>query len=550
MYDAALLLFYKSQRSDMAHRITINDLLPWIAAVAGGILAFLGYAGFDQFYLEWICLVPILWAIREQSPVRAFFIGWVAGIIGHGIGFYWIIYMFQQFAGLSWPPALLGLLLLAAANGIVFAVWAGVTRFITRGTGWSVIWISPVVWTALEKFWPEIFPNYLGASQYKMTLLTQVADVTGILGVTFLVVYVNSLIYAVIERRMERQRFSWRPVAIFATVFALVLSYGAVRIHGVDKSVSIAEKLTIGLIQINQGAREKHEDRESFLREHQEMSRKIIAENKLDLIVWPENILTVNLTSREGQLQPDTLGNLHTPILFGAIMRINHHDGTHIYTSSVLANEMSQILGTYDKMVLVPFGEFIPFGETFPMLYSWSPYSSRLWSGENVEPLMLGKHMLSVSICYEDIFPGQIRMLMNGGQDHRIPEAMFNLTDDSWYGNTVEPMEHMALASFRAIEHRRPLVRSTTTGISAIVDPAGRFTHRTGQWRKETLVGRIPMMQGRTAYAMLGDWIGWLCAILALLSIGRTYQLTGHRLKSNETHDRKQKKRGKRPRKS
>ena len=163
---------------------------------------------------------------------------------------------------------------------------------------------------------------------------------------------------------------------------------------------------------------------------------------------------------------------------------------------------------------------------------------------------MLGSHILSVNICYEDIFPGQIRMLMNGGQDHRIPEAMFNLTDDSWYGNTVEPMEHMALASFRAIEHRRPLVRSTTTGISAIVDPAGRFTHRTGQWRKETLVGRIPMMQGRTAYAMLGDWIGWLCAILALLSIGRTYQLTGRRLESNETHDRKQKKRGKRPRKS
>ena len=534
----------------MSHRITINALLPWIAAVAGGILAFLGYAGFDQFYLEWICLVPILWAIREQSPVRAFFIGWVAGIIGHGIGFYWIIYMFQQFAGLSWPPALLGLLLLAAANGIVFAVWAGVTRFITRGTGWSVIWISPVVWTALEKFWPEIFPNYLGASQYKLTLLTQVADVTGILGVTFLVVYVNSLIYAVIERRMEKQRFSWRPVAIFAAVIALVLSYGVVCIHGVDKSASIAEKLTVGLVQTNRGAGEKHKDRERFLREHQEMSRKIIAENKIDLIVWPEGILTVNLESREGQLQPDTLGNLHTPILFGAIMRIDHHDGTQFYNSSVLANEMNQILGTYDKMVLVPFGEFIPFGKTFPMLYSWSPYSSRFWSGGNVEPLMLGRHILSVNICYEDIFPGQIRMLMNGGRDHRIPEVMFNLTDDSWYGNTVEPMEHLALASFRAIEHRRPLVRSTTTGISAIVDPAGRLTHRTGQWTKETLVGRIPMMQGRTAYAMLGDWIGWLCAILALLSIGRTYQLTGRHLESNETHDRKQKKRGKRPQKS
>ena len=535
----------------MAHRITIKDLLPWIAAVAGGILAFLGYAGFDQFYLEWICLVPILWAIRKQSPARAFFIGWVAGIIMHGGGFYWIIYMFQQFAGLSWPPALLGLLLLAAANGIVFAVWAGATRFITRGTGWSVIWVSPVVWTALEKFWPEIFPNYLGASQYKLTLLTQIADVTGILGVTFLVVYVNSLIYAVIERRMEKQPFSFRPVAVFAAVIALVLAYGAVRIYSVDKSASAAEKLTVGLVQINRGAGEKHKDRDRFLREHQEMSKKLIA----DKLTRPHCVARKRHnsqpdTSREGRITARCAWRSGTPILFGAILSIDHHDETRYYNSAVLVNGTGQILGTYDKMVLVPFGEYIPFGETFPWLYSWSPYSSRFWSGENSEPLLLGTHPISVSICYEDIFPGQIRMLMSGGQEGRIPEAMFNLTDDSWYGNTVEPTEHLALASFRAIEHRRPLVRSTTTGISAIIDPVGRFTKRTGQWTKETLVGRIPMMQGRTAYAVLGDWIGWLCAILALLSIGRGYQLIRRRPESKQITDRKEKKRSKRPKKS
>jgi len=148
----------------MTDSVINKKWLPWIAAVAGGVLAFLGYAGFDQFYLAWFCLVPILWAIRNQTPRRAFFIGWLAGIVGHGGGFYWVVYMFQHFAGLSWPPALLGLLLLAAANGIIFAVWAGLTCWITGKTGWSVVWISPVLWTALEKFWPEIFPNYLGAS--------------------------------------------------------------------------------------------------------------------------------------------------------------------------------------------------------------------------------------------------------------------------------------------------------------------------------------------------------------------------------------------------
>ena len=183
--------------------------------------------------------------------------------------------MFRQFAGLPWPPALLGLLLIAAANGIVFAVWAGTTRFITRGTGWNVIWVSPVVWTALEKFWPEIFPNYLGASQYRLTLLTQIADVTGILGVTFLVVYVNSLIFAIIERRLEKQPFPFRPVAVFAAVIALVLAYGTVRVYTVDKNVSAAQKLTVGLVQTNRGGEEKYKDRDRFLREHMEMSKAI-----------------------------------------------------------------------------------------------------------------------------------------------------------------------------------------------------------------------------------------------------------------------------------
>ncbi|HYA13223.1 MAG TPA: apolipoprotein N-acyltransferase [Syntrophales bacterium] len=526
----------------MQHRIGIKDLLPWIAAVAGGVLAFLGYAGFDQFYLEWICLVPILWAIREQSPGRAFLIGWIAGIVGHGGGFYWIIHMFQRFAGMAWPLAVIGLLLIAAANGIVFAVWAWATRLIIRDTGWNVVWVSPVIWTALEKFWPEIFPNYLGASQYKLTVLTQIADVTGILGLTFLVVYINSVIYAIVERLIEKRPFSTRPVVVFTAVIVLVMAYGAVRIKMVDRLASATEKLVVGVVQINLEASEKYDGSDRLLREHQKLSKDIAAANSLDLIVWSESICAIKLASREGNLPSGVLGNLHTPTLFGAVLRIDQGSEPRFYNSAVLADEMGKILGTYDKMVLVPFGEYIPFGDTFTWLYSWSPYSSRFWPGENEEPLMLGRHPLSVNICYEDIFPGQIRMLMNGGRYHLVPEAIFNLTDDSWYGDTVEPTEHLALASFRSIEHRRPLVRATNTGISAIVDPVGRIDQSIRQWTRGTLVGRIPLMRGRTVYAVVGDWLGWLCTILTLLSIGRVYQLTRHRTKTSKTDANKGKK--------
>ena len=504
-----------------------HSLWPWVAAVGGGVLAFLGYVGFDQFYLEWTCLVPILWVIRNQTPARAFLLGWIAGIVGHAGGFYWVVPMLQQFADLPWLLASMGLLLLSAANGLVFAIWAWATRLICRNVGWSSAWVSPVIWTAAEKFWPQLFPNYLGASQYKLSAVTQIADLTGILGVTFLVVYTNSVIYTVIERIRCRHQHAWRPAAVFAAVMAVVLVYGTVRIRMVDRSVASASSLTVGVVQTNRGAGDKHIEQDLFLREHREISRELVKTHPLDLLVWPEGIFSENLQSRNGVFPPSLVGDLHTPLLTGAILQMEERSERRVYNSAVLVDGTGHIIGTYDKMVLVPFGEYIPFGDIFPWLYLWSPYSGRLWRGENTDPLQLNGHALSVNICYEDIFPGHIRMLMEGGRSHQIPEAMFNLTNDSWYGNSVEPMEHLVLASFRSIEHRRTLVRAANTGISAIVDPVGRIDNRTTQWTKASLIGKIPLMQIRTGYAMLGDWLGWICTLIAMLGLG--WSLKAHR---------------------
>ena len=527
----------KNREATKKDATATHPMPPWTAASLGGALAFLGYAGFGQFYLEWICLVPVLWAVSGQTPGRAFLIGWVAGIVGHGGGFYWIVTMLQQFADLAWPLAALVLLLLAAANGMVFAIWAWATRLICRNTGWSAAWVSPVIWTASEKFWPQLFPNYLGASQYKLSLVTQIADLTGILGVTFLVVYTNSTIYTVIERIRGRREHPWRPAIVFAAVAAAVLAYGAVRISMVDRIASSVPSMAVGVVQTNRGASDKHVDQGLFLREHQEMSKELVKAHPLDIIVWPESVLGVTLSSREGVVPPGLLGDLRTPLLFGAILQTVEQDERRMYNSAVLVAGTGRILGTYDKTVLVPFGEYIPFGDTFPQFYSWSPYSGRFWSGQNREPLLLNGHALSVNICYEDISPGHVRMLMAGGQQGLIPEAMLNLTNDSWYGDSVEPMEHLVLASFRSIEHRRALVRSTNTGISAIVDPVGRIDLHTAQWTKASLAGRIPLMQGRTAYGVLGDWIGWVCALIALLCMGRALRTTGRLAASRERHD-------------
>jgi apolipoprotein N-acyltransferase len=497
---------------------------PWIAAVTGGILLFLGYAGFDHFYLEWVFLLPVLWAIRGQRPGRAFLLGWLAGAVGHAGGFYWVIGMFQVFAGFPWPVAAVGLLLLAAANGLLVGVWAWSTSLATRRARLNVVWFAPVAWTALEKFWPEIFPNYLGASQYQLHHLTQIADLTGILGVSFLVVAINATLYAVIEAWHDKRVLAWRPLAGLAVALLLVLGYGQYRIAAVDRQAAAAEKITVGLVQTNRGGADKYGDPELIFLEHQLMSGELTRQRPLDLVVWPEGVCDVTVPpGRQGRMP--VLGKLATPVLLGSVVREAGRGETRTCNSAILTDAAGRIVGTYDKTILMPFGEYIPLGDLIPQLYSWSPYSSGFRRGVSEEPLPLGKHLLSVSICYEDIFPGQIRMLMRGGHTGRRPGALFNLTNDSWYGRSIEPMEHLALASFRSIENRRTLVRVTNTGVSAFVDPVGRIVSRTGVWTKETLVEPVPMLEGSTVYAQFGDWLGWLCILISAACIGQALRV-------------------------
>jgi apolipoprotein N-acyltransferase len=217
-------------------------------------------------------------------------------------------------------------------------------------------------------------------------------------------------------------------------------------------------------------------------------------------------------------------------MLLGASVRTWEGESARHSNSALLTDSSGKIVGSYDKTVLVPFGEYIPFGDIYPQLYSWSPFVSKFWPGTSTEPLALNGHLISVNICYEDIIPGHIRKLMRAsGAEGRAPEAMFNLTNDSWYGNTTQPVEHLALALFRSIENRRPLVRSTNTGISAFIDPVGRIVSRTGIWTKETLVGSVPLMTGSTVYTRFGDWIAWLSAALSLYGIGRSVRLSRNR---------------------
>ena len=209
------------------------------------------------------------------------------------------------------------------------------------------------------------------------------------------------------------------------------------------------------------------------------------------------------------------------PLLLGAITgdHVDMEDLSSLanvkYNSAILVDSDGSVAGIYDKQFLLMFGEYIPFGDRFPVLYDWVPEAGRFTPGGDPEPLTWDGHRLGVLICYEDILPEYTRKAASRGVD-----ILLNLTNDAWFGKTAEPAQHFALATLRAVEHRRWLVRSTSTGISGAVDPVGREVVRTGLYEAETFVVEVTLGGGETVYQTVGPLLPALCLLLVVLLVG------------------------------
>jgi apolipoprotein N-acyltransferase len=528
---------------------------------AGGAGVFLAFPTFDLAPLAWVTLVPTLWAVRGLSGRRHFLIGLWAGTVTNLGGFYWIGGMLMDFGHMGWIPAGFLTLLLAVYQGLVFACWLWLYRWLQRRSqlpGWLLV---PVAYVAAEILIPFIFPWFYANSQYWAIPFIQVCELGGVTLLSFLLVMTNGFLFEALVRFCDREPRAWRPLIGAAAVPLLVFLYGLIRVAMVDAQAEAAPKLKIGLVEADVGIWEKEDPRKTKdnLVRHQRMSVGLERQGA-ELIVWPETSYHAPFTHvrRKGQdrilrerpiprdaafLPPsDVPAPLHaeederagveyqdrfapqrgfrTPLLFGALTyrenpdnKSPRHGGRDYLNTAILLDANGKVLGAYDKVYLLLFGEYIPLGHTFPVLYKWLPEAGDLVAGESVEVIELGDFRIGVMICYEDIISAFTRDIA----DQR-PNILINVTNDAWFGKTSEPYLHLALAVFRAVENRVPLVRSTNTGVSCFVDPAGRILSETGLTGAETLMENMPMMEGGTPYRILADWPAYLC-VLALPAV-------------------------------
>jgi apolipoprotein N-acyltransferase len=491
-------------------------------ATATGFLYFLAFPGIDVWPLGFVALVPLIVALRGQTPRRAAGLGWAAGFTMTMAGFYWLLDMLKTFSGFPTPVCFLFMCILCGYQGGRIAL---LTWIAGRGTvrGWPRGLTFCLGFIASELTYPLLFPWYYGATVYQIPALTQVAELGNPIVVGLVLVAANYAVAEFVEARLSKRAPRLRLVGALVLVPVLSAIYGVIRIHSVDARVAAAPKAHVGVVQANMSLMGKRHDKMEGLRRHMDLTQSLIAQGPVDLVVWSEtsvmSAVDENDAAREYPLRFTRA--LGVPTVFGSVLVREVPDERHyvLFNSALLADKSGEIRGRYDKTYLLAFGEYLPFGDVFPVLYDWSPNTGKFAKGTSVSALPLGEHKLNVHICYEDVIPSFLNRMVQSDPG----ELLVNMTNDAWFGDSTEPWIHLALATFRSIEHRRFLVRSTNSGTSGIVDPVGRIVQHTHNFQREAMRGEIAWLDSKTPYEIWGD-IPWWLATLAAVFVSFVYR--------------------------
>jgi apolipoprotein N-acyltransferase len=437
------------------------------------------------------------------------------GFVTHLGGYTWIMHTLSVFAFAPLPLAFLGYLALCAAQGLLFGVMAMALRWSWTRTDWPMAALLPPTLTAVEFVYPLLFQSYTGVALMPVLPLAQIADLGGPLILSALQAAVNGSFFDGLLALREGRRA--RVIAMYGSLFFLAASgaYGFWRMVRVEAAENAAPHIRIGIAQPNVGEVELHANPYLSVRTLWSQTAELHGRGA-ELVVWPEvgfNLRGIAEGEKDGR---DIRGPAPVALIAG-VMRVS---GDKVWNSAILIDEKGRIGDHYDKIQLLAFGEYIPGGEWFPEIYRWSPLVSHLTRGTTTAPLRWKRWRFATFICYEDILPGIVREIMRDHGEGRA-HAMVNLTNDSWYGAGHEQEQHLMLAAVRSIEHRRWLVRATSTGISAFVDATGHVVQRIGRNERGISLSDVPMMEGTTVYEALGDWPGWLSvALLAVILLG------------------------------
>lgn len=487
-----------------------NKALGYLLAALSGVLLTFSFPKAEISYLAWFALVPLLVASGQKSPVKAGLLGFVAGLVAYGGILYWINIVVTTYGKLPLAVSLAVYLLLVAYLASYFFVLFYLARK-AELRGVPVVVSVPFLWVGLEflrSFLLSGFPwASLGYSQYRILPLIQVVDITGVYGISYLIVLANCVVYLAIKgmKSKESRAYPYRSAAVFFVLLAAVLLYGTFRLC--QEQVGVPLKVALVQGNIDQGIKWNPAFMEETLSIYERLSRQAAA-GGVDLVVWPESAAPF-FFQEPGQPTDQITSlarELHAPLIFGSPAFDDNGTRRRYFNSAFLVSSSGEVLGRSDKMHLVPFGEYVPLAKLLPFVHKLVVGVGDFSPGDSLAALDIGKGKVGILVCFEGIFPELSRSYVRDGA-----QLLVNITNDGWYGRSSAPYQHLSMAVFRAVENGVPLVRAANTGISAIIDKKGHISHSTPLFKEAFVTGEVILGKGGTIYTRIGDVFALMC---------------------------------------
>ncbi|MCB7128110.1 MAG: apolipoprotein N-acyltransferase [Candidatus Brocadiales bacterium] len=500
-----------------------KDLLAVVLTV---FLLSLSYPEPDMGHFAWIALVPwfLLICSRDSAPIIASFL---VGAVFFLYNLHWLSHV-----------TCAGWLALSLYQAVYFVAFAAACNFLYRALGLPFFVFAPFLWVAQEYLrciltgFPWLF---LAHTQYSYLSIIQISDITGAYGVSFMVVVINACFTEGIMR-WSRGKAPHMPVTLAFVIALVPLSYGMFRLAGLGIEEGPRLSVVQGNIPLSLKMDKRLEQRKANLNKYLLLSRKVRV-GSTDLVVWPETMAPglLNIDPKVFDREIDYLSqssitglakDLKAYLLVGGISldpdTYSYKEKT-FYNSAFLYNPQGSLIERYDKLHLVPFGEYTPFKKYFPFLKKIVPYQTGLTPGKNWHLFTINtrdgkKFRFATLICYEDTVPQIARRFRQLGADF-----MINITNDAWFKDSPELDQHLAIMVFRAVENRVGVARAANTGISAFVAPTGdvyTLIHDKGKRREVegVLEANILISPGgdRSWYTIHGDIFAQICLAVSI----------------------------------
>jgi apolipoprotein N-acyltransferase len=512
----------------------------WLLVGLSSLLQVLIFPLAGFYILSWVAFAPLIVALLRARPAgvleidgsvdlqaakpgQAFLLAYLSGILWYAGTCYWIYNTMHEHGGLNAPLALLAVFLFCLYLGLYHGLF-GLLLSLSVGPGRDnrlALVAAPFLWVAVELARTRItgFPwDLVGTAQVDNISLSRITTWTGVYGVSFEILLVNVAVAAAFLVPRKKRT----TLLIASLVAAAVLQAGRL----VDAPALPADHAAL-LVQENIPVDETwtRATFERTLHELTDLSVKAAAPapasasgskpGNVDLIVWPESpapFFTSDPLFRDPVSQ--MAREAHSWVVTGAIGTMpamqSGKSASEVFNSAALISPSGDWTARYDKVHLVPFGEYLPFPRLFAFAGGLTKEVGEFQSGASRAPLDAGGARLGVFICYESVFPGEVRQFANQGA-----QVLVNLSNDGWYGDSGAYAQHLNQTRMRAIENDRWILSATDTGVTASIDPYGRTVARFPRKERGALVAPYALTSVTTFYTRHGDWFCWLCAIIS-----------------------------------